>query len=329
MSTFQNDILITGAAGFLGSAIVRQAVDSGMSVTATDKDMPATPLGVNFITADVLDPDCLSVALKGVRCVCHAAGLAHIYHNSKALAARFHSVNVVGTQNLATAAIRAGISHFVFISSVSVYGAQARGKDEDTECYPDSPYAKSKLMAERCLMAICQNAGIKLTILRFGTLYGEGDRGNVARLIKSIAHAPFIWVGTGENLKSLLYLEDAARACIAVIKKPASGIKIYNVSGYPSTMQDIVTAIAQNLQKSIPRWHIPAHFALNLAMLMKCLSFSRGPARALHDALQKWLADDYCSAHRFCRAFDFYTRIGLDEGMRREVEWLRSIHAWK
>ena len=69
-----------------------------------------------------------------------------------------------------------------------------------------------------------------LTILRLATLYGEGDPGNVGRLIRTLDRGRFLWIGDGSNRESLLYKGDAARACMAVAERPASGINIYNVS---------------------------------------------------------------------------------------------------
>jgi len=230
------NVLVTGAAGFLGSAIVRQAISAGLAVIATDQTAGTKLSGVDFVPADILDRLGLTKAFAGVDCVCHVAGLAHIFNRSDALDAPFHTVNVVGSENVAQAAISAGVQHFIFISSVSLYGGVSRGKDEDSDCNPESPYAQSKLQAEQRLISLCQKEAVNLTVLRLATLYGEEDPGNVARLMRSIERGRFIWVGQGDNFKSLLYREDAARACLAVIRAPASGINIYNVSAPPCKM---------------------------------------------------------------------------------------------
>ena len=226
-------VLITGAAGFLGSTIVDLAAKSGLAVVATDRAIRTQPPHVCFIQADVLDPTSLPKIFNGVDCVCHVAGLAHIFDKSEVLSAPFHAVNVTGTNNVARAAVRAGVDHFIFVSSVSVYGGEAYGKSENSSCRPEGPYAESKFNAERCLIDLCQKERMNLTILRLTTLYGEKDPGNVARLIGTINRQQFIWVGKGENLKSLLHREDAARACIATMNTPATGINIYNVSASP------------------------------------------------------------------------------------------------
>jgi nucleoside-diphosphate-sugar epimerase len=318
------NVLITGANGFLGSEIVRLATNAGLSVIATDRSINMKIPNVDFVPADILDPLSLSKVFDGVDCVCHVAGLAHIFNKDEALGAPFNAVNVTGTENVANASIRAGIQHFIFISSVSVYSGVSHGNDEDSECHPEGPYAESKLKAEQCLIELCQKKEVNLTILRLATLYGEGDPGNVARLIKSIYREQFIWVGKGKNLKSLLHCEDAASACIAVMKMPTSGINIYNVSAPPCKIQDIVDEIALALGKSIPPWHVPAFFALNSAKILKIISFNSGWFGTIYDTLQKWLTDDYYNTDKFCKTFNFKTKVSLQEGIRREVEGIKG-----
>jgi nucleoside-diphosphate-sugar epimerase len=317
-------VLITGAAGFLGSAIVRQAVGAGLSVTATDKSASAECNGVDFLVADILDPPGMSKAFRQVDCVCHAAGLAHIFDKSAALKAPFHTVNVVGSENVARLAARAGVEHFVFISSRSVYGGGAQGKDEDAACHPEEPYAASKLQAEERLIELCQKEGMNLTILRLAPLYGPGDRGNVLRLIRSLDRGRFLWIGKGENLMSILHCEDAARACMAVIRSNLPGINIFNVAAPACKMREIVTAISHSLGKSVPSWHIPASLALTSIKIIKLLLFNHSRIVTIHETLQKWLADNYYNTDKFLHTFNFQTKIRLEEGINQEVAWYEN-----
>lgn len=319
-----NRILITGASGFLGSEITRQIASAGFSVIATDRNVSSRFKDNGIIASDILDPLSLSKVTEGVDCVCHVAGLAHVFDSSRLAQDSFYNINVVGAENVARAAMHAGVKHFIFISSVSVYGGEAHGKDESSECHPQGPYAESKWLAERRLTDLCRKAGMNLTILRLATLYGEGDPGNVARLIKTIDRGRFIWVGTGVNLKSLLHRADASRACVAVIKHPVSGINIYNVSAPPCTMCDVVTEISHALGKQVPAWHISSSFALASVKIIKGIFFHHAKITAIHDTVRKWLADDYYSMDKFNKTFNFEAQISLGEGIPREVEWYKK-----
>jgi nucleoside-diphosphate-sugar epimerase len=317
-------LLITGATGFLGSALVREAVNSGLSVTATGLAPFMKFNGADFISADILNPNGLPAIFENVDCVCHVAGLAHVFDKSKISDELFHAVNVVGTENAVRAAWMAGVKKFIFISSISVYGKVVRANKEDSECHPEGPYAKSKWEAERLLIDFCQKKGMNLTILRLATLYGEGDPGNVARLIRLIDKGLFIWVGKGGNLKSLLYLDDAARACNLVINSPQNRSDIYNVSVPAVKMNDIVETIASALGKSVPSWHVPASLTLRAARTLQHLPFNKVRLYSIYDTLQKWLADDYCAMDKFCKTFNLQTKVSLEEGIAREIAWCRN-----
>jgi len=317
-------LLVTGANGFLGQVILRDAIHADLSVHATDRHAQSTTENVIYHGADILQPSSFSSIIKDIDVIIHVAGLAHVFGTSNISPTLFMKVNAEGTKNVAHMATKRGISHFILISSVSVYGSVSHNNDENAICRPEGPYAESKLQAENYAIQIAKESGMNLTILRLATLYGEGDPGNVARVIRSVDQSRFIWIGQGENLKSLLHREDAARACMAVIQAPASGINIYNVSAPPSKMKDIVSAITCALGKSVPSWHIPASFALNSAEIIKNISLNRGLFNTLHNALQKWLADDYYNTDKFCKTFNYQTKVSLEEGIRREVGWYRA-----
>lgn len=311
-------LLITGTNGFLGRAIVQQMTSSGLHVRATDKQEESVFPNIDYRPADILDSASLVSVVQGVDCVIHVAGLAHIFDKIKAANAPFKEINEIGTANMAQAAANAGVKHFILISSVSVYGP--RGVyDEDMPCHPDGKYAASKYQAELRAIEIAKQSGMALTILRLATLYGESDPGNVARLMKTIDRRRFVWVGNGSNRKSLLYKGDAARAVVAVLSSPASGINIYNVSAPPCVMRDVVEGLASAMGRRVPAWYIPASLALSIAKMVSAATGARGRLGNLPTMLQKWLADDAYSADKFEKAFNFQTQTSLAEGLQREV----------
>jgi nucleoside-diphosphate-sugar epimerase len=161
-----------------------------------------------------------------------------------------------------------------------------------------------------------------LTILRLATLYGEGDPGNVGRLMRTLDRGRFLWIGDGSNRKSLLYKGDAAHACMAAAERPASGINIYNVSAPACTMREIVDGIADALGKHPFPVRVPASPALLLSRHL-----SRIPNRrmaGLHQTVKKWLAEDVYDTRRFEEAYRFQTKTSLKEGLKREVDWYKK-----
>ena len=317
------NILITGANGFLGSTIVRQAHASRMSFRATDlHGSPAVP-GIDYEQSDITDPSGLKPLPEGLSCVIHAAGLAHIFDGAQAEGAPFHTVNVTGTVNMINAAAIARTQHFVLISSVSVYGPFTHGVyDEGVPCDPVGPYALSKYEAELRAREIAERTGMALTILRLATLYGEGDPGNVGRLVSSLDSGRFIWIGTGANRKSLLYKGDAARACLAAATRSASGINIYNVSAPPCTMREIVDGISDALGKRPSPVGVPAGLALFLGRGLSKIPDRR--VSGLYQTIKKWLSEDVYNTDRFDGTYSFKTAVSLKDGLRREVDWYRK-----
>jgi UDP-glucose 4-epimerase len=278
---------------------------------------------MDYRPLDLLDGEGLAQSMEGIDGVIHCAGLAHVFHKGTR-SEDFQAINELGTARVMQAAVTAGVRHLVLVSSVSVYGRHGGASDEKTHCKPDSAYARSKYQAELRAVEIAEAAGLNLTILRPATLYGEGDPGNVARLMRAIDRGRFFWVGKGNNCKSLVHRDDAARACLAALQHPLPGIGIYNVSGAPRTMREIVEGLAAALGRRPPRWSIPAGLVLAVARGAALLVGGRGRLGSLPSTMQKWLADDVYDGSKFQRTFNFTMDVDLAEGLRREVAWHRS-----
>jgi nucleoside-diphosphate-sugar epimerase len=316
-------LLVTGAAGFLGGEIVRQAAACGWCVRAVDRQSPEAPPNVETFHCDILDPGALGPALAGVGTVVHAAGITP-YTAPGAEERLFHQVNVNGTANVIQAAVAAGVSHVVLVSSVGVYGGSSRGAcDERTECRPADAYGRSKLAAERVASTQVCGTQTALTVLRLATLYGGGP-GNVRRLAGRIARGRFFWVGDGSNRKSLIHLEDAARACLLATERPPAGSTVYNVASPAVPMREIVNALAGAVGATLPRWHVPAAVARAARGLLGAVALPGGHRLPGHRLLDRWLAEDVYDGGRFAAEFGFLPSIPLAVGLAREAQAVRS-----
>lgn len=304
-------LLVTGGTGFLGSEVVRQALRAGIDIRVLTRREEPLPDHADRAVGDVLAPETLRPALKGCRRVVHAAGLAH----DKATGPReLAETNVRGTENVFRAAAEAGVRRVVLVSSVSVYGGgTGEARDEDSPCHPVGPYASSKYQAERRAIELSGELGLDLVILRLATLYGEGDPGNVARLIRVIDRRRFVMLGSGANRKSLLYREDAARACLEAMQKAPSGVRVYNVVGVVTPMVDIVGIVARRLGRR------PIRIPLSDRLVSGLTGLGGG------NRLQTFFRDDVYDGSRFETELGFLPRIALEEGLNREVDWYRSL----
>lgn len=174
-------ILITGGAGFVGSNLVRQAVEAGHRVAVLD-DLSTgyadnlEGLDVRFVNGSVTDRRILEQICAGQDSIVHLGALGSV-PRSISDPRRSHDVNVNGTLEVLEAARAVGVSHVVFSSSSSVYGKNpALPKHEREWVRPMSPYAVSKLAAEQYVLAYQQSFGLRTLAFRFFNVYGPGQR---------------------------------------------------------------------------------------------------------------------------------------------------------
>jgi nucleoside-diphosphate-sugar epimerase len=172
-------ILVTGATGKVGSHLVPRLLRLGLPVRALVRPGPNGPTlrdqGAEIVEGDLLRPESLDLALKGVETVVH---LAAFFRGATPEQAR--EVNLGGTERLAAAARQAGVRKFIFASTSNVYprglNRPAREGDSPGREPPTHPYPASKVAAEAKLMELDRDQGLGLCILRLGFVYGEGDR---------------------------------------------------------------------------------------------------------------------------------------------------------
>lgn len=333
-------VLVTGASGLIGAAVVEELSDLNYEIYALLNLKSKEKNYVNnniqrVFYADVGDAASVKKIsdIGEIDAVIHCAGLAHQFGNTAET--DFRRVNVRGTANIAKLAVLLKANHFILISSVAVYGkisekskySKERGVSEDADCRPEDFYSRSKLDSEKAAQAILGENNINLTILRPVTVIGEEDRGNVARLIKAIDKKRFFWIGSGKNLKSLIYKDDVAEACRLVLDKKSSGAKekveIFNVTAEALPMNDIVSEIYRHLQKKNPRFRLPPKI-LNPFFVLNRKTFRIGVIEKLHETIVKWISDDVFSGRKIKEQYGFAPSTPVLEAITREVENYQS-----
>lgn len=235
-------ILVTGASGFVGRALVTELANLGHSVRAAMRQ-PADvfPRTVEVVAvSDLTRPVEWRPLLKGAETVVHVAGIAHTGPGIAEDA--YDRVNRLATAELATAAKASGVHHLVFISSIRAQSGPSSVeilRETDTP-RPTDAYGRSKLAAEDALRA----AGVPYTILRPVLIYGPGARGNLDRLIR-LAQTPWpLPLGLCLNRRSLLARQNLIGAVHHVLNTPAARGETYIVADpEPLTLADIVRAL--------------------------------------------------------------------------------------
>jgi UDP-glucose 4-epimerase len=242
-------ILVTGASGFVGRALVADLANAGHSVRAAMRQ-PADvfPRSVEVVAvSDLTRPIEWPPLLRGRETVVHLAGIAHAGPGIAEEA--YDRVNRLATEELAHAAKTIGVRHLVFMSSIRAQcGPSSETALRETDPpQPTDAYGRSKLAAEEAVRA----AGVPFTILRPVLIYGSGVKGNLARLI-SLAKKPWpLPFGLCRNRRSLLARENLIGAIHSALQLPAARGETFIVADpNPLTLAEIVGALRQGLGRS-------------------------------------------------------------------------------
>lgn len=218
------------------------------------------------------DAQCISVrngidelSLKGVDAVVHCAAIVH--KDKKESINKYYKVNYELTAELAELALEDGVKHFVYLSTMSVYGDEPEEINSKTPLRPTTVYGKSKLKAEKAVMEL-NSEEFKVTVLRPPMVYGEGCRGNYNRL-KSFAKWNFVVPDT-QNVKSLIYIDNLTNFICEVIEDGLKGIFNIMDGEYTSTA-DLVVLMGQANNRRILKSRILG----KILMLFKKLSIVR------------------------------------------------------
>jgi UDP-glucose 4-epimerase len=315
-------ILVTGATGFIGDRLVRRlAADSSFNgvVTATRRNIEVLPKGVLQVHVSDLSPNTnWSTALHGVEAVVHCAARAHVMKGeAKDPLQTYREVNVSGTLNLARQAARAGVSRFVFLSSIKVNGeATQPGKPftADDKPAPLEPYGLSKLEAELGLREIEAKTDMDVVIVRPPLVYGPGVKANFAAMMCWVARCIPLPLGTINNARSMVALDNLVDLLVTCLKHSAASGQTFLVSdGEDVSTTDMVRRTAQAMGKKAFLLPVPV-FVLKCVATILC-------KRAVAQRLCGFLQVDIDKTRRMLR---WTPPLTLDEGLKKAVDGLRQ-----
>lgn len=308
--------LVTGAAGFIGSTLVDRLLADGHTVVGVDNlstgrasnlDRARVQGGFDFVQADIVDADLISlVADAAPEAVFHLA--AQIDVRRSVVDPEFDAtVNVVGTVRLAEAARRAGVRKVVHTSSGgSVYGVPEHyPTDESTPPDPASPYAASKLAGEVYLNTFRHLYGMDCAHIAPANVYGprqdpHGEAGVVAIFAKAmLAGTPTKVYGDGSNTRDYVFVDDVVDAFVRASGAAGGGQRFNIGTGVETSDRELHTAVARAADAPDEPEFAPARLG---DLARSCLN----PARAE-------------------KVLGWRPRMALNEGVRRTVEYFRSV----
>ena len=326
-------LLVTGGAGFIGSAVVRAAVSSGFEVINLDALTYAACLdnlvpvakspGYSFEHADIRDADALAQILRQHRpsAIMHLAAESHVDRSIDG-PGEFIDTNVVGTFTLLQAARtlwenegRPPEFRFHHVSTDEVYGSLGPTGlfAEDTSYAPRSPYSASKAASDHLVRAWGETYDLPILVTNCSNNYGPyhfPEKLIPVVILCALEGRPIPVYGKGENVRDWLFVEDHADALLTVLKRGVVG-RTYNIGGENEISNlDLVRKICAILDQ-------------------------RRPKNAPHDQLIRFVADR--PGHDLRYAIDptrireelgWRPAVSLDEGLRRTVDWYLENESW-
>lgn len=311
-------VMITGAAGFIGSTLARRLLADGHRVTGLDAFVDTYPRArkernvatllehprFRLVRGDIRDVAALDAAVQpdAPDVVVHLAALAGV-RASLLRPDVYADVNVTGTARLLEAMRRGNVERLVFASSSSVYGARQDPpfRETDNVDLAASPYAATKRAGEQMCATWHHLYGIQSTCLRFFTVYGPRQRPDMAihKFARCISEQrPVPMFGTGETLRDYTYVDDIVAGMLAAIERPL-GHRVLNLGGGRSIMlRDLVAAIGRALELPVQIEHLPSQPG-DVPLTSADISQAR-------------------------LALDYTPKVGLEEGLQRFVAWRRA-----
>ncbi len=316
------EVVVTGATGFIGSALVRRLSAQGVEVVGvTRQKAPAGDQAVRcWLTVDAIGPHTQwGGILEKADVVVHLAAIAHLTpeHSSEALA-HYREVNVYGTARLARCAAASGVKRFIFLSTVKIHGEETgRGPDgqwesfkESDQANPHDAYAVSKWEAEQALEKTRAQTGMDTVILRPPLVYGPGVGANFLRLLKLVYRSMPLPLRAVRNRRSLIYIENLVDALIGCISCPSAINKTFLVSDAVTSTPDLIRSLGKALRRPVFLFSLPT-------VLLRAMALASGK-KAIMDRLLGSLVVDHALIQS---ELGWSPRRSVDQGLEATAQW--------
>jgi UDP-glucose 4-epimerase len=315
-------VLVTGGAGFIGSHIVDDLVESGADVTIFDnfstgntENIQLSASRVNVVEGDITDASAISDASVGVDFISHHAAQLEIFRSSEDPVQDLE-VNTIGTLNVLEAALRNGVGKVVSASSACIYGQTDGATDETSMPVPNWTYGVSKLAAERYCTIYNEYRGLPTVSLRYGIVYGEREwyRRVLTIFIKrAVERESLVVFGDGSQARDFVHVSDVVKMNRACMTNDRANGQAFNVgTGVATTVAELADLVVAECVPELPVTHEEVAEG-EFSQLVP-------DKRRNHSELQMMLLDSSLAE----RELGWKAEKLLADGVREEYEWLKA-----
>jgi nucleoside-diphosphate-sugar epimerase len=317
-------IMITGANGFVGRALCKRLRQNGehmLTGTTRNANLGAGPERVPMYHIPEISPDTdWSQAVSRADVVIHLAARVHVMKERAGdPLAEFRRINAAGTKTLATQAAAAGVKRFIFISTVKVAGENSPkgGFSENDLAKPEDAYGQSKWEAEQALNEIAQTTDMEVVILRPPLVYGPGVKGNFISLFNAIQKGRRLPLGTIQNSRSLLYVENLADVIAIAVEHTNAGNKTFFVSDTEAVSTPTLVKKIAGALDTAPRL---INFPLGLLKFAGVLTGKSAAIRRLTGSLT-------VETSHLKTTLGWQPPYSIDQGLKETATWFKANSA--
>lgn len=326
-------VLVTGAAGLLGSHIAELALKRNDEVrlfVRPGEDVSwLTKVGAEVCQGDLANSASLEAAVRGANLVIHCAARMGPWGPE----AEYEQVNVRGPKVLVEIALAAGVKRIVHVSSIDVHGLIVGDGVDETAPFgtEQDPYCRSKRAGELEVQRLIKDRGAPVTVVRPGLIYGPRDTHSFARFVRLVEQHKMVIIGSGENHLPLIYVSDVARGILLASEaEQAIGRTYLLVNDEPVTQRDYFHGIARELGVRPPKWHFPYRLALAMgatAELAGHLIRSKQPPPLMRFGLKQMAGENRFVITRARQELGFSPQVNLAQGIREGIAWYHERYA--
>jgi nucleoside-diphosphate-sugar epimerase len=316
---------VTGATGFLGSALVTELVKRQQAVRILTRDEKKAHQQfadtVTIIPGDITDAVQVQRAVAGATTIYHLAG--RLYHPSIP-AELYRQAHVEGTRILLSACQgQTQLRRIVHVSTTGVFGVTGETlAAEDAPVAPTNPYEATKLEGEQLALKAHQEQGLPVTVVRPGLVYGPGDL-HLLGFFVSINKGRFRVIDGGKALLHPVYIDDLLAALLLCAERSQAHGRSYNIAGErPVTIRELASAIARALDRELPAGSIPlwlANLASHIFAVMPGMKGGRAPLT--RSRVQFLTNSRIYDISRAASELGYTPKVGLEEGMKLTASW--------